>query len=328
MIETVWTAATAFWNEGFGPNSRLWPLYLIVSLFIGYGLYRMRKVEGSFVGWLLPRKIWTHASHIVDIKLFVLSRVFSVLGVFQIVAVAALVTSLTSGLFPEAGFFAGPANPVMITVLLLLAGDCTTYWIHRVYHEARILWPFHSLHHSAEVMTPITVYRKHPFYDLSKVVLHGAVLGLMQGILVGMFAGDIAISLLLGVNATYFLFNIVGASFRHSHIWLGYGRVLEHILISPAQHQIHHSLAPEHHNTNYGEVLAIWDWMFGTLYIAETPQQIEFGLGDANGNRLHQPHGSLSDALVVPFTDSWHQIVKRFGRKPAADAPHPVTPAE
>lgn len=325
MVETIWAAATAFWQDGFGPHSRLWPLYLIATLLMALGIYRARRVKGSFLGWMVPKSVWTHASHIVDIKLFVLSRVISVLGVFQIVAVAALVTSWSTGLFPENGLVAGHPNPMLVAALVLITSDFTTYWVHRVYHEFRILWPFHSLHHSAEVMTPITVYRKHPLYDLSKIIVHGSALGLIQGLLTGLFSGEISMAMLMGVNSAYFLFNMAGANFRHSHIWLGYGPVLEHILISPAQHQIHHSVAPQHHNKNYGEVLAVWDWMFGTLYVASTREKIEFGLGDAQGQRLRQRHDSLAAALWVPCKDSWRQIRKRLGR---AQPVHPATPAE
>ena len=325
MFDTIWAALSAFWQEGFGPHSRLWPFYLIATLLIGMVIFRARKVNGSFIAWMVPKSVWAHASHIVDFKLFVLSRVVSILGLFQIVAVASLVATWIAGLFPGDGFVTGPANPQLVAGLLLLVGDFTTYWVHRLYHEVRILWPFHSLHHSAEVMTPITVYRKHPLYDLSKVLVHGSALGLLQGVLTGVYSGDLSMAMVVGVNSAYFMFNMAGANFRHSHIWLGYGRILEHILISPAQHQIHHSVAPEHHNTNYGEVLAIWDWMFGTLYVASAPEVIEFGLGDAKGRRLAQRHDSLAAALVVPCKDSWRQIRKRFGR---AGASRPVTPAE
>lgn len=327
MIETAQAAIAAFWDSGFGAGSRLWPLYLITTLFIGFALFRIRRVNGSFLGWLMPRSVWTHDSHIVDIKLFVVSRVLSILGLFQTVAVAAFITSIVVGLFPDGGLGHGKAHPLLATALLLIVGDFATYWVHRIHHEMRILWPFHSVHHSAEVMTPITVYRKHPFYDLTKVAVHGTMLGLLQGILLGLFPGGVTVSMLLGVNAAYFLFNMLGANFRHSHIWLGYGRVLEHILISPAQHQIHHSLAPEHHNKNYGEVLALWDWVFGTLYTADRSEQIEFGLGDANGKRLRQRHDSLTAALVVPVTDSWKQIRKQMKRRPSTPD-RPATPAE
>lgn len=304
MIETAQASLAAFWDSGFGSGSRLWPLYLITTLIIGFGIFRRRRTSGSFVAWVLPRSMWTHAAHIVDLKLFFASRVFTILGLFPTVGFAAFITMLVTGLFPESGQSDGVANPVIATFLLLIVGDFATYWVHRVHHEMLILWPFHSVHHSAEVMTPITACRKHPFYDLTKVVVHGTFLGVLQGILLGLYPGGVSVTLLLGVNSLYFLFNMLGANFRHSHIWLSYGRVIEHVLISPPQHQIHHSLAPEHHNKNYGEVLAVWDWMFGTLYIAQSHEQIEFGLGDAHGNRLKQRHDSLAAALVVPVKDS------------------------
>lgn len=327
MIDTITTAVTAFWNEGFGPASRLWPLYLATSVFIGFAIYRLRRIEGSFIAWLLPKSVWGHASHIVDIKLFILTRVFSILGVFQVVGVAAIITAWMAGFFPQHDVFSFSLSPILIAALLLIVGDFTTYWVHRLYHEIRILWPFHSLHHSAEVMTPITVYRKHPVYDLTKGLVHGAALGLLQGLLLGLFPDEISISMLLGINSGYFLFNMLGANFRHSHIWLSYGRVLEHILISPAQHQVHHSVAPEHHNKNYGEVLALWDWMFGTLYVTAADENIKFGLGDAHGTPLRQRHASLGEALIVPFKDSWRQIRRRLGR-PQTAPKRPVTPAE
>lgn len=327
MIDTVLGAFAAFWTHGFGPSSRLWPYYLGVSLLIGFAIFRQRRVKGSFISWIVPKSIWTHASHIVDIKLFVLSRIFSILGVFQIVAVGAVIATWVTGLFPETGLMSGLPGPIIVTALLVIVGDFSTYWVHRIYHQVRILWPFHSLHHSAEVMTPVTVYRKHPFYDLTKGLVHGTAIGLLQGILIGLFPGEISMTQLMGINGGYFLFNMLGANFRHSHIWLGYGRVLEHILISPAQHQLHHSLAPEHHNKNYGEILALWDWMFGTLYIADAREEIEFGLGDAHGNRLTQRHDSLSAALIVPFKDSWRQIRKRLNRSQSTPV-RPVTPAE
>lgn len=326
MIETVTGAAAAFWEAAFGPGSRLWPLYLIATLGLGFAIYRFRGETAPFLSWLMPRAVWTHASHIVDLKLFALTKVLSVLGVFNIVLVAAFVTSLMTGLFPADGLGGGAPSPLLVAALLLIVGDFATYWVHRVHHEARVLWPFHSVHHSAEVMTPVTVFRKHPFYDLSKVVVHGTFLGVLQGVLLALFPGGVSMAMLMGVNAGYFVFNMLGSNFRHSHVWLSYGRVLEHVLISPAQHQIHHSLAPEHHNKNYGEVLAIWDWMFGTLYVPEREEQIEFGLGDKHGNRLSQRHGSLTAALVVPIQDSWRQLRKALQRRDSDR--RPITPAE
>jgi sterol desaturase/sphingolipid hydroxylase (fatty acid hydroxylase superfamily) len=52
------------------------------------------------------------------------------------------------------------------------------------------------------------------------------------------------------------------------------------VLISPAMHQMHHSIEPRHFNRNYGQALAIWDWMFGTLYVIHEKEVVTFGLDD------------------------------------------------
>ena len=119
-------------------------------------------------------------------------------------------------------------------------------WVHRWHHRLAIIWPFHAVHHSAEVLTPLTVYRKHPVYDLLSAAAHSILIGLLQGILLAVLAGRIDVALIGGTNAMYVLFQLTGSNLRHSHLWLRYGNLLEHVFISPAQHQIHHSLAPAH----------------------------------------------------------------------------------
>lgn len=285
------------------PGARLWPVYLGVTLLIAYALFRIRKIEGGFLAWAFPKSMYFSQSSLVDLKLFVLGRLMSGFGVVNAVVGAALVATLVgNGL---SGLSTGISlHPAAYAFIILMAADFAVYWVHRVHHENKIFWPFHSVHHSAEVMTPITVYRKHPLYDLVAGVVRGITLGAAQGMVVALFEGDLHMATLVGINAGYVLFNFAGSNLRHTHIWLSYGRVLEHILISPAQHQIHHSSAPRHHDKNYGEVLAIWDWMFGTLYVPATHEILEFGLADAEGNKLPQRHDTLANALVVPFQDA------------------------
>ena len=62
---------------------------------------------------------------------------------------------------------------------------------------------------------------------------------------------------------------MTGSNLRHSHINIKYWKWLEYIFISPAQHQLHHSIAQEHYDKNFGAALAIWDWLFGSLHLSE-----------------------------------------------------------
>ena len=287
-----------------GPGVRLFPIYLMTTLLITYVIYLAVRPGETFLSWLFPKKVWLHSSTLVDLKLFLLNRFFALLGLFNSIfvksVVAVFVLSALSGR-PEEG---AAVNPVFASFCILLANDFGVYWVHRIHHETRLLWPFHSVHHSAEVMTPITVYRKHPIYDILSSTIRGVLVGAFQGIVLAIFVGPVTLSTLLGINVFYFLFNALGANLRHSHIWLSYGRVLEHIFISPAQHQIHHSRATKHHNKNYGEVLAIWDWMFGTLYVPDKKEDLDFGLADGKGRPIPQPHETFSKALTVPIQDS------------------------
>lgn len=302
-----------------GPDSRLWPAYLAGSVVIAYLIYRRRNEAKPFLEWLVPKSVYLHASHIVDLKVFVVNRALSILGIFNLVFLSAFIATT----LPD---FTGQSNtlnagPILIGFLLLVVGDLAVYIVHRFHHENRIFWPFHSLHHSAEVMTPITVYRKHPVYDLVSAIVKGVLIGALQGVMIALFAGEVSFVSVAGVNAFYVAFNMAASNLRHTHIWLSFGPVLEHIFISPAQHQVHHSIDPKHHNKNYGEVLAVWDWMFGTLYVPSGEEKLEFGIGDAKGDRIEQPHDSLTNAMLVPLKDSWKQIEKRLSIRKPKQAP-------
>lgn len=303
----------ALYHSFAGPESRLWPYYLATSVLIAFGVYRARKIKISFAKWLFPREIYLHASHMVDLQVFGFSLLLHAFGLFNLVFFASFIADQVSA-WPFPMFGLAPLPQLVVAVILLFVLDFAIYWVHRIHHESRIFWPFHSLHHSAEVMTPVTVYRKHPIYDLISVFIKGVLIGLLQGAFLLVFASETAYSTIAGVNAAYFAFYMAGANLRHSHVWISFGAFFEHLLISPAQHQIHHSIDPKHHNKNYGEVLAIWDWMFGTLYIPKSEEIIEFGLGNARGERIRQRHDSLKNAMLVPIQDSWKHILKKFAK--------------
>jgi len=305
---------------------RIAPLYLGAMLVIGLAVYIVRERSlglGGFFAWLFPKQIYLHASHINDIKIFLVGRLLALFGLINLFLVSPLtIVAVIEGLKGLGGTGAqaeaalsSTAQTLLVTLVLVVVSDFCVYWVHRLHHEWAVFWPFHSVHHSAEVMTPITVYRKHPVYDLINSFVRNVGVGLVSGLVLYAVFRDVSILQIGQANVLYVLFNLAGANFRHSHIWISYGRVLEHILISPAQHQIHHSAAVEHHNKNYGEVFAIWDWMFGSLYIPEKREDLVFGLADADGNLIEQPHPTLRRALVEPLQSSHREIRRLLARK-------------
>jgi len=52
--------------------------------------------------------------------------------------------------------------PLLVEVaLIILAADFVLYWEHRLYHEAKPLWPIHAVHHSVENLDWLAGSRGH-----------------------------------------------------------------------------------------------------------------------------------------------------------------------
>jgi sterol desaturase/sphingolipid hydroxylase (fatty acid hydroxylase superfamily) len=168
-------------------------------------------------------------------------------------------------------------------------------------HKIPFLWEFHKVHHSAKVLTPFTIYRSHPVESL----LYAFRMTLTQGLVVGIcyycFGPTLKMYDILGANALVFVFNFFGSNLRHSHIWLSWGDRVERYIISPAQHQIHHSANPKHFDANFGSALALWDRLFSCHIYAsainhQQGEKITYGIS-AN----HQGHHSLAQIYIEPF---------------------------
>jgi sterol desaturase/sphingolipid hydroxylase (fatty acid hydroxylase superfamily) len=179
------------------------------------------------------------------------------------------------------------------TLVVFIANDFTRYWLHRWMHAIPLLWRFHRVHHSAEVLNPLTFYRVHPVENLLFGLRYALTTGLVTALFIYFFGAGIGIIEVLGVNIFVFVFLLMGSNLRHSHIPLTYPVNIEKWIISPYQHQLHHSI--EHTRRNYGSYLAVWDRWFGTLK-SEEKTQLRFGL-------LHEtPTHSLLGAFLNPFT--------------------------
>jgi len=293
----------------FGSSVMTAPEYMILCLPIAWILYRMRRVSTGFWAWLMPRNIWFHKSHMLDLKLFVIGRLMGFLNVVGRLSLTTLVAVTVASLIGRGG--EALVSPLLLTLLLWLGADFASYCSHRLHHQIQLLWPLHAVHHSAEVLTPFSAYRQHPLAHVSAIVINSSLIGVIQGILVGTLDPGTMVISIAGINALFVLANFAMANFHHTHLWISFGPVLERILISPAQHQIHHSTNPMHFNKNYGHTLALWDWAFGTLYVIRGKEEITLGVDDPQKDLARQ--NELTYSLIYPLK----QIVARlpFTRK-------------
>ena len=166
----------------------------------------------------------------------------------------------------------------LFTFFIFLLDDFSKYWVHRWMHKWPILWALHKVHHSAEVLTPITVYRTHPLEGIVFTLRGTFTQGVSISTFIFFFGNSVDLYTVLGANILLFLFNTAGSNLRHSHIGIRYWGWLEYILISPAQHQLHHSIDVKHHDKNFGAALAIWDYLFGSLHHSVEIDDLKLGV--------------------------------------------------
>ena len=134
-------------------------------------------------------------------------------------------------------------------LLLFLVTDLVWYWYHRFGHKVNLFWAIHGVHHQSEDFN-FTV-------SVRITVLQSALRSLFWAILPVLGFNPKAVAIMLIIHAGYSFFTHTRAIGK-----LGW---LEYILVTPSHHRVHHSSNPEYLDKNFGDVLIIWDKIFGTF---------------------------------------------------------------
>jgi sterol desaturase/sphingolipid hydroxylase (fatty acid hydroxylase superfamily) len=178
-------------------------------------------------------------------------------------------------------------------LVLLVADDLTQYFWHRLSHTSA-MWPLHRAHHSAAYMSVRIVYRNNAFYYalMPGVWLSGALVYLGFGwVYVGYTI--VKLSVIMGAHSAVRWDQWL---YRHRALqplaWL-----VEHTISTPATHFAHHALVQDdgigHYTGNYGNLLFLWDVLFGTAHFSRRYPPA-FGLAD---DRAHGPESWLTQFI-------------------------------
>lgn len=255
---------------------------------------------------LFPKRIVRSASTRADVGFFLLNTMATgaLIGwaVLLGAQVATVVQTWLTGAFGAAAA-TDPASPlirVVATAILFLAYE-VAYWLeHYTSHKIPFFWAFHKVHHTAEVLTPLTVFRVHPVETWKFGNISALVIGATAGLLAWGFGGAPQAYVLNGTNLLLLVFIYSVVHLQHSHAWIATTGVWGRLFVSPAHHQIHHSGDPAHFDRNFGSTLAVWDWLAGTLHVPHARRErIAFGAGGAS----HRPH-SVTGTLITPFAEA------------------------
>jgi sterol desaturase/sphingolipid hydroxylase (fatty acid hydroxylase superfamily) len=147
-------------------------------------------------------------------------------------------------------------------LLAFLLHDFIWYVDHRMGHRVGFLWALHHVHHSSEEYNTTVASRGFIFDN----VLARPLFFLLP---------------IFGVSAFQFIvIRIVVSIFgiaQHTRLvpkmpWL------DRVLATPSSHRVHHGSNDKYIDRNYGEVLMLWDHLFGTYQPEE--EEPDFGVTD------------------------------------------------
>lgn len=131
-----------------------------------------------------------------------------------------------------------------------VALDFMGYWVHRIQHRVNFFWNAHLVHHSSEEFNLACALRQ----SISSIVRIFTIF-LLPAALLGVPAKVIAVVAPLHLFAQFWYHT------RH----IGKMGWLEHIIVTPSHHRVHHAINPEYMDKNFSQIFIIWDKLFGTF---------------------------------------------------------------
>ncbi len=219
-----------------------------LQLYIFIGIFFITWNIENFAGVIFNYKKWKHA--FVNAP-FIFTNMPGqlLLGI----AFVKIIEWTSSHQFGFLYFFNISQNSFLLFLLSFIFLDFGEYVYHVIMHKVKKLWVFHLVHHSDNVVDVSTTLREHPvegIIRLSFTLLWVFVSGTLFWVLI--------LRQIIQVFTTLF---------AHMNLRLPeyLDRIIGLIFITPNLHQVHHHYQQPYTDSNYGDVLSIWDRLFGTF---------------------------------------------------------------
>lgn len=230
--------------------------YVIVGIFIFFALAEARHSK------LFNKALEVKDDGIVEILgtllLFVFTQPFIL---FSSAALAAWIMPQYAGVLSDLSIW-------LQLLLLLIFDDMMQYWWHRLSHSYIPLYKLHRAHHNAKYMSVRIVYRNNFFYYLfmPSLWLSGVLIYLGLGWIYAFYLVA-KLTIIMGAHSEWkWDASLYKISVLHPLMWL-----LERSISTPSTHSGHHGLRKDdpatNYKGNYGNMLFIWDIIFGTAKI-------------------------------------------------------------
>ncbi|HZR80313.1 MAG TPA: sterol desaturase family protein [Candidatus Binatia bacterium] len=258
---------------------------LIQSLGTIAGLLALMAVV-ALVETIVPlhRRGRVHRRHLAP-NLALTFITFATNLVFNLALVAALVRLDADGV----GLLNRLALPWPAEAALVLVVLDFSFWVaHRAMHALPLFWRFHRVHHADPEVDVTTTIRQHPGESVIRYVFMAA------------FALPLGAS--PAAFAVYRAWSAINGLFEHANVPMPrrLDGLLSAVVTTPNMHKVHHSRAVHETDTNYGNVFAFFDRLFGKFTPSERGLTIAYGLEGFDGAELQTTAG----LLALPFRDA------------------------
>ncbi|MFK5973592.1 MAG: sterol desaturase family protein [Flavobacteriaceae bacterium] len=138
---------------------------------------------------------------------------------------------------------------------------------HYLGHKVRLFWCLHSTHHAPEDMN-LSVTHAHFFLEAPYADTIRTTVCILLGVQPEL------LFIIMFVDGTYGAFIHIGENLLKD------GRLgfLNKIILTPSHHRVHHARNPLYMDTNFCNLLNIWDKLFGTFQNEQKDITIEYGI--------------------------------------------------
>ena len=171
-------------------------------------------------------------------------------------------------------------------VLGIVAADFAYgYVAHRSMHAWPALWKYHRVHHSDAFVDVTTSYRTHPVESAWRHLW--------------LFVTVWALGVPAAAVAVFRTLSAVNAILEHANIRVrpALDAAVSRVWVTPNMHKIHHSRDQAETDSNYGNLFALHDRVFGTFVPTGRALSVKYGLDDVDPADVR----SVGALLAMPW---------------------------
>ncbi len=176
-------------------------------------------------------------------------------------------------------------SPLLLFLATFVLLDLGEYIYHVIMHKVKTLWRFHLVHHSDNTVDISTTLREHPGENIIR----------LSFTLIWIFlSGAVFWAVLLRQFIQVFTTLFAHINYRLPE---NLDKIISFVFITPNLHQVHHHYKQPYTDSNYGDVLSIWDRLFGT-FEKLSAEGLVFGV---DTHMEKEDNGNFKALFKIPF---------------------------